>query len=124
MMELMGFGFTKRGVIIYREWWKDLMERPRGASPYQWDFSTLKGNLGFTEDPEVATRNEIPIQRESLMRLVDSKIREHRTYEFWMEMSLQPEPEDSDDSLFYLRIIKAHWMERMRRLKRLVTTLG
>jgi hypothetical protein len=39
---------------------------------------------------------------------------EGRTYEFWMEMSLQPEPDDGDDPLFYLRIIKAHWMERMR----------
>jgi hypothetical protein len=39
---------------------------------------------------------------------------EGRTYEFWMEMTLQPEPEDGEDSLFYLRVIKAHWMERMR----------
>jgi hypothetical protein len=39
---------------------------------------------------------------------------EGRTYEFWMEMTLQPEPDDGDDPLFYLRIIKAHWMERMK----------
>jgi hypothetical protein len=40
--------------------------------------------------------------------------KEDRTYEFWMEMTLRPEPDDGDDPMFYLRIIKAHWMERMR----------
>jgi hypothetical protein len=37
-----------------------------------------------------------------------------RTYEFWMEMTLQREPDDGEDSLFYLRVIKAHWLERTR----------
>jgi hypothetical protein len=40
---------------------------------------------------------------------------EGRTYEFWMEMTLQPEPDDGDDPLFHLRVIKAHWMERMKK---------
>jgi hypothetical protein len=37
-----------------------------------------------------------------------------RTTEFWMEMTLQPEPDDSDP-LMYLRIIKEAWMARLRK---------
>jgi hypothetical protein len=39
---------------------------------------------------------------------------EGRTYEFWMEMTLQREPDDGEDPMFYQRIIKEHWLERMR----------
>jgi hypothetical protein len=36
-----------------------------------------------------------------------------RTYEFWMELVIQHEPDDGEDPLFYLRVIKAQWLERL-----------
>jgi hypothetical protein len=38
-----------------------------------------------------------------------------RTYEFWLELSLKPMPEDDGDPMFYFRVIKELWMERLRK---------
>jgi hypothetical protein len=38
-----------------------------------------------------------------------------RTYEFWLEFSLQPVPEDDGDPMSYFRVIKELWMERLRK---------
>jgi hypothetical protein len=38
-----------------------------------------------------------------------------RTDEFWLELTLQPLPEDDGEPMFYFRVIKDMWMECLRR---------
>jgi hypothetical protein len=38
-----------------------------------------------------------------------------RTYEFWLELIIQHMPDDGEDPLFHLRVIKEQWMERLKR---------
>jgi hypothetical protein len=40
--------------------------------------------------------------------------KDNRTTEFWLEMRLQPEPDDGDP-MMYLRIIKSIWMARLQK---------